>query len=383
MKAVIVEIRNKFVAAMTDDGRIIQLNNKNYEIGQVIEMKKVLHSYPKLIASAASIAAVIAVASVSVWAYTTPYSYVSLDVNPSIEYSLNRFDRVLSAEAVNDDGEVILENLDLENKSIEDAVEETIQEIAKNGYLTDTELGGIVIATSSDDEDTALLLADTLKEEAETTTAEAGIETEVEVLSIGKERVEEAKALGVTPGKLNLVEKLQASNPDAEVSIEDWLNKPVKSIMKAIKENKKADTAAVPEDDTAVIPSVTTAVVTDASVTATPSKTVPAAVTEQQQNKKKVAAVTDATVTGTPSETVTTVTTAATEQQKNQEKIAAENENKNKNNTTTTVTDVPATGTIKSDPETTEKVKKEQETEKSTSNNASDKQEKQNNGKSN
>ena len=38
----------------------------------------------------------------------TPVSYVSIDVNPSIELALNRFDRVVSAEAYNVEGEEIL-----------------------------------------------------------------------------------------------------------------------------------------------------------------------------------------------------------------------------------------------------------------------------------
>ena len=37
-----------------------------------------------------------------------PVSYISIDVNPSIELSLNSFDRVIDAAAFNDDGELVL-----------------------------------------------------------------------------------------------------------------------------------------------------------------------------------------------------------------------------------------------------------------------------------
>lgn len=62
----------------------------------------------------------------------------------------------------------------------------------------------------------------------------------MEAVSVGLDRVQQARTLGTTPGKLNLVQKLQASSqaPD-DINLEEWLNKPVKEIMKAIKQNKK------------------------------------------------------------------------------------------------------------------------------------------------
>ena len=41
----------------------------------------------------------------------TPVSYVSIDVNPSIELALNRYDRVVSATAYNEDAATILDGL--------------------------------------------------------------------------------------------------------------------------------------------------------------------------------------------------------------------------------------------------------------------------------
>lgn len=174
------------------------------------------------------------------YAYTTPYSYVSLDVNPSIEYSVNIFDKVIDANAVNEDGKTILKNIDVENEPIDQVIKDTVSEISDQGYIVNGETGGIVISTSSDNDNKADELAEELKADAEEAVIENNLEAEVETLSVGKERVEKAKELGVTPGKLNLVEKLQqsAKNPD-DVSLEEWLNKPVKEIMKATKANRE------------------------------------------------------------------------------------------------------------------------------------------------
>ena len=38
MKAIIVEIRDKYVAALSDNGRILKIKNYNYAIGQEIKI---------------------------------------------------------------------------------------------------------------------------------------------------------------------------------------------------------------------------------------------------------------------------------------------------------------------------------------------------------
>lgn len=240
MKGVIVEIRNDYAAILSDNGSIIKIKNNNYQIGEEIQMKNTTKkSKMKIYALATSVACAILMVGTGVYAYTTPYSYVSLDVNPSIEYEVNRFNRVINVTAVNDDGAEIINNLDLENKTIDEAIEDTITEINEQGYFGEDETGGVVIATSNDDTDKATELAKDLEETAQEVITEDDITAEVEVLSVGRERVLEAKKLGVTPGKLNLVEKLQKSAANAEdISIEEWLNKPVKEIMKATKANK-------------------------------------------------------------------------------------------------------------------------------------------------
>jgi len=250
MKAVIVEIRGLHAAALAEDGCIIKVRNQNYAIGQVIEMKKQVFSKPaKVVALASAAAAVVMMCGVTAWAYCTPYSYVSLDVNPSIEYSVNRFNRVLSVKAVNGDGEKILADLDLNNKTIDEAIQDTVGQIDKAGYFTTEDPGGIVIATSSENEQDSQELAADLQSTAEQAVEDATTPVEVEAVSVGYERVQQARALGTTPGKLNLVEKLQASmdNPDS-FNVQDWLKKPVKEIMKAIKTAKKASKTGDSQD---------------------------------------------------------------------------------------------------------------------------------------
>ncbi len=249
MKSVVVEIKAGYAAVLSEDGCISKVKDKNYIVGQVIEMKNNnLKNINKLVMCSALTAMIAIVGGITLWAYKTPYSYVSLDVNPSIEYSLNRFDKVISITAVNDDGQEILNELELDklkNQKIEDAVAETVNQISEDGYFDnsiDNDIdGGIIIATSGEDQEKSDELAEKLQESLETEIEEIGEDITLETISVGFERVQKAKELGVTPGKLNLVEKLQnsSSNPES-IILEEWLNKPVKEIMSAIKENKKA-----------------------------------------------------------------------------------------------------------------------------------------------
>jgi len=249
MKSVVVEIKAGYAAVLSEDGCISKIKNKNYIIGQVIEMKSSKFKNINKLVMCSALTAMIAIAGgITLWAYKTPYSYVSLDVNPSIEYSLNRFDKVISITAVNDDGQEILNKLELdklENENIEDVIAETVNQISKDGYFDnsiDNDIdGGIIIATSGEYLDKSDKLAEKLQKSLENEIEEIGEDIKLETISVGLERVQKAKELGVTPGKLNLVEKLQNSSADPEsIIVEEWLNKPVKDIMRAIKENRKA-----------------------------------------------------------------------------------------------------------------------------------------------
>ena len=58
--------------------------------------------------------------------YAHPASYISLDVNPSIELSLNRWSRVIGVTAYNEEAKAICDRLDLKHKFYTDAVEKVL-----------------------------------------------------------------------------------------------------------------------------------------------------------------------------------------------------------------------------------------------------------------
>lgn len=87
----------------------------------------------------------------------TPVSYISVDVNPSIELSLNRFDRVVAAQAYNQDGALVLENLTLEGKPYVEAVELVLKSDAMVRCLTEEAELTFTVAAASQEQETAIV----------------------------------------------------------------------------------------------------------------------------------------------------------------------------------------------------------------------------------
>lgn len=64
-----------------------------------------------------------------------PVSYVGIDVNPSIELALNRFDKVVSVKAYNAEGMEVLKGLSLKGKSYTDAIDIIVESKEMGVYL--------------------------------------------------------------------------------------------------------------------------------------------------------------------------------------------------------------------------------------------------------
>ncbi len=279
MKGIILETREKEAVILYDNGIISKIKNKNYEKGQVLKM----NNKSKLFIKAGSIAAAFLITAGTGFAYIAPQTYVSLDVNPSIEYKLNSFDRVISVVAVNDDGEKIVQELDVQNDKITKAVLKTLEKLKAEGYLTEDEFAGVVIAVSNKSNDKSDKIANEIEEELDKDeekdidNEEKDIDNEekdlddedetnkedkkdiedkedddsddqndedsdidVIVEAVGRERVEEARKLNVTPGKLNLVQKLIAASDDFDDITEEQLQQLLKLSVKEINKMTQA-----------------------------------------------------------------------------------------------------------------------------------------------
>lgn len=58
--------------------------------------------------------------------YFTPIARISIDINPSIELGINRFDRVISVNGFNADGQELSNALDIKNRNYTEAIDQII-----------------------------------------------------------------------------------------------------------------------------------------------------------------------------------------------------------------------------------------------------------------
>lgn len=91
-------------------------------------------SLPRLAAALACL--VLVLASLGGWqVWNAPVSYISIDVNPSIELALNRFDRVVGTTAYNDDGAQVLSGLSVRGLPYQEAINALFDDPAFRSYL--------------------------------------------------------------------------------------------------------------------------------------------------------------------------------------------------------------------------------------------------------
>lgn len=76
-------------------------------------------------------------------------SVIGIDVNPSVELAINRKDKVLRAEALNEDARAVMADMDLEGVDLNVAVNAVIGSMVTHGYLDD--LDNAILVTVSND----------------------------------------------------------------------------------------------------------------------------------------------------------------------------------------------------------------------------------------
>ena len=86
-------------------------------------------------------------------------STVSLDVNPSIEIQVNQKEHVLEVKPLNEEGYVVVGNMDFKGSSLDVTVNAIIGSMLRNGYLSDIQNSILVSVDNNDPEKGAQLQA--------------------------------------------------------------------------------------------------------------------------------------------------------------------------------------------------------------------------------
>ena len=136
-------------------------------------------------------------------------AHVYLDVNPSVELSVNTENKVASFTAINEDAEKILEGLNLENVDMNTALNAIIGAMYMGGYLSTDSNSILVSVEGKDDARTDAVLTD-VSDKISKVFEGSALECEIvaQKIVIDESLSQRAKENGVSVGKMHFVDKM-------------------------------------------------------------------------------------------------------------------------------------------------------------------------------
>lgn len=147
--------------------------------------------------------------------YLQVASQVEIDVNPSLKLSLNRKEKVIRAEALNEDGRALLDSSALTGQNVTTAVDQVVDSLVKQGYLNQ-ERGecALLVSVSGKNPQKAEQLKTAISQDVEAALSEKEVHAVVydQVIQVTEELEELADTYQVSLGKAEFVGQLIQEN---------------------------------------------------------------------------------------------------------------------------------------------------------------------------
>jgi nucleotide-binding universal stress UspA family protein len=158
LKYLVMETHDAYCIVLDQAGRFIKADNEGYLVGQRLDQISEYRSprsrlaWRRTIMLAASMAAaVLIIFALQIYQeYFKPFASVYFKINPEIRIDVNRHDRVIELEALNDEAETLLQGYDARRQDLEIVTDELIERAIKVGFLVD---GGTVTLALTGPED--------------------------------------------------------------------------------------------------------------------------------------------------------------------------------------------------------------------------------------
>lgn len=204
------------------EGQSIELDKDRIlsQIPRQENIKRSLSWHPKLIMTLVILLMVVVGITLFRENPTAP-SIITVDINPSIELTVDQDDTIIDYRALNLDGEVVLETLNLSTINMTEAIELIINQATALGYMDMSSTVQVTAFNSKTSQENAL--NERLKNHLKNRIVLSEITTEIK---------DEAKSLGISPRKLILIQSIIQMNPDYELDDLIELTIPVLNEMK-------------------------------------------------------------------------------------------------------------------------------------------------------
>lgn len=166
--------------------------------------KRTLTLYKRMIAAVACLALLFSIGT-GYSAYLTPAFAISIDINPSIELGINRFNKVVSVETFNEDGYLVMSNVDVFYLNYEVALKRILADKGMEKYISQNEFIAVTVCGRNEEKNNELL---------DHVTACTSSYKNVHCTSGASEEVTAAHEAGMSFGRYKAFLELQALNPD-------------------------------------------------------------------------------------------------------------------------------------------------------------------------
>lgn len=251
-KGIVMEMTDRSIIVMRQNGKFDKISRKNRscEVGEeIIYADSGINWRSPSVAGRSALVAAVVFCLVVFASFagklggSEVVAYVSLDINPSVEMGIDEKEQVLELRGLNDDGSVLIQEVDFKKKTLEN-VTAALLDKAEQSSLAKGE-ATIVIASSVVTEQSSVndtQIADKLRkqvtEHIKQTHPEQASSYQVEAFAAPQEVREEANKSNVSMGKYSVY--LNAKSNGIDVKIDDLKKESIHQIVKNNPESKTA-----------------------------------------------------------------------------------------------------------------------------------------------
>ena len=154
-----MEVHPAYAVVLDEEGRFLKAANLRYQVGDtvrdIVELRHPREKRPALWKPLSGVAGLAACLCLAFFGYYqpnfTPYGALRIQINPDVELTLSRTDRVLELEGLNEDGQSLIAGYEYSGKDREDVTEELVERAIDMGYLSGGETVSITVTSADAD----------------------------------------------------------------------------------------------------------------------------------------------------------------------------------------------------------------------------------------
>ena len=159
MSYLVMETHPAYAVLLDEEGRFLKAANLRYQVGDtvqdIVELQPPKAKPPALWKPLSGVAGLAACVCLVFFGYYQPnytaYGTLRIQINPDVEMTVSRTDRVLGLDGLNEDGEALIAGYAYQGKDRETAAGELVERAIDMGYLSDGETVSITVTSADAD----------------------------------------------------------------------------------------------------------------------------------------------------------------------------------------------------------------------------------------